>query len=141
LFEQANTGTLFLDEIGELAAPAQAKLLTTLEDGEVRRVGAERAYRVDVRTIAATARDLPELTRRGAFRNDLLHRLSVLCFEIPPLRARRDDIPLLAEHVLCKLADRYRVHAPALTAETIDRLQEHTWPGNVRELANTIERA
>ena len=141
LFEQAHTGSLFLDEIGELAASAQAKLLTTLEDREIRRVGGERVQSVDVRIIAATARDLTAQTHAGQFRSDLFHRLSVLCFELPPLRARSGDIPLLAERLVHDLAQRYRMAPPQLAPETHARLQTHSWPGNVRELGNTMERA
>ncbi|HET9441527.1 MAG TPA: helix-turn-helix domain-containing protein, partial [Longimicrobiales bacterium] len=109
--------------------------------GEIRRVGGERMQSVNVRIIAATARHLLEHTRRGLFRADLFHRLSVLCCEIPPLRARADDIPLLAHQLIAKIAERYSVSVPQLPPDTCMRLQAHSWPGNVRELANTIERA
>ncbi len=141
LFEQAHTGSLFLDEIGELPLAAQAKLLTTIEDREIRRVGGERAQPVNVRLIAATARDLLGATQYGQFRTDLFHRLSILCFELPPLRERMEDIPVLAEHLLHDLSQRYGVSTPHLPIETCAHLQAHTWPGNVRELNNTIERA
>lgn len=141
LFEQAHSGSLFLDEVGELPGAAQAKLLTVLEDGEIRRVGGERTQFVNVRIIAATARDLLDHTRHGLFRADLFHRLSVLCCEIPPLRARVDDIPLLAHELMARMAERYGVSVPRLPPDTCTRLQAHSWPGNVRELANTIERA
>ena len=141
LFEQAHNGTLFLDEIGELPMPAQAKLLTALEDREIRRVGAERVAFIDVRLIAATACDLHEAVHHRKFRTDLFHRLSVLCFEIPPLRRRLDDIPLLAQHLIDSLSARYRRSSPELPPETIAQLQAHSWPGNVRELSNVLERA
>ena len=142
LFEQAHTGTLFLDEIGELPMAAQAKLLTAIEDRVIRRVGAERAAAVDVRIIAATACDLPARVHEKTFRTDLYHRLSILCFEIPPLRERTNDIPLIAEYILDSLAVRYHISkVPRLPIDTSSLLQTHTWPGNVRELTNTIERA
>jgi transcriptional regulator with PAS, ATPase and Fis domain len=142
LFEQAHSGTLFLDEIGELPLPAQAKLLTALEDRAVRRVGAERSSPVDVRIIAATACDLPAHVNARTFRTDLYHRLSILCIELPPLRSRADDIPAIATHLLQSIAARYHIdHACPLPEETTAMLREHSWPGNVRELANAIERA
>ncbi len=142
LFEQAHQGTLFLDEIGELPAAAQAKLLTALEDRVIRRVGGERAFAIDVRIIAATACDLAQHVRTKMFRADLYHRLSILCFTIPALRQRRDDVAMIANHLHTQLAARYQVeHAPELPRETIAHLQSLNWPGNVRELANAIERA
>ena len=141
LFEQAHASTLFLDEVGELPLPAQAKLLTALEDREVRRIGAERVAFVDVRLLAATASDLSAAVATRAFRADLFHRLSVLCFEIPPLRRRLEDIPLLAQHLVAALSARHRRPAPELPRETLAALQAHSWPGNVRELSNVLERA
>ena len=141
LFEQAHTGTLFLDEVGELPVAAQAKLLTALEDREVRRVGSERIASVDVRLIAATACDLAAAVHERKFRADLFHRLSILCFEIPPLRRRLDDLPLISSHIISALAARYQRSAPDLLPETIEQLQTHSWPGNVRELSNVLERA
>jgi transcriptional regulator with PAS, ATPase and Fis domain len=141
LFEQAHTGTLFLDEIGELPLAAQAKLLTTLEDREVRRVGAERVATVDVRIIAATAADLLADVAARRFRADLFHRLSILLFELPPLRRRLDDVPDLAQHLLTCLAARYERDAPPLSDRALAQLKRHSWPGNVRELSNTLERA
>lgn len=141
LFEQAHTGTLFLDEIGELPLAAQAKLLTTLEDREVRRVGAERVAAVDVRIIAATAADLLADVAARRFRGDLFHRLSILLFELPPLRRRLNDVPDLTQHLLASLAARYEREAPALSEQALAQLQRHSWPGNVRELSNTLERA
>jgi transcriptional regulator with PAS, ATPase and Fis domain len=141
LFEQAHSGTLFLDEVAELPLPAQAKLLTALEDRVIRRVGSEREARVDVRIVAATVCDLGEYVRTRRFRVDLFHRLSVLCFEIPPLRTRPEDIAELARHLTMTIATRYGRNPPALPAETCARLIEHAWPGNVRELSNTVERA
>ena len=141
LFEQAHTGTLFLDEIAELPPPLQAKLLTTLEDGEVRRVGAERAARVDARIIAATNTDLPAAVRARTFRADLYHRLMILAFRIPPLRDRGNDVDLLLRTFLDRFALRYgrsiRGYEPAAWA----RLRHHPWPGNVRQLAHAVEAA
>lgn len=141
LFEQAHTGTLFLDEIGELGIPGQAKLLTVLEDRVVRRVGAERVAAIDFRVIAATASDLQQQIGARQFRSDLFHRLSILLFEIPPLRHRREDIPMLAEHLVQSIARRYQRPAPELTPAAIDYLQLQSWPGNVREFSNVVERA
>lgn len=141
LFEQAHTGTLFLDEVGELPGPAQAKLLTALEDRVIRRVGGERPLVIDVRIIAATACDLAALVEARAFRADLYHRLSILCMTLPPLRDRKADIPLIAEHVHRALVTRYQLPAAPLTHETLAHLQSHSWPGNVRELGNALERA
>ena len=142
LFEQAHQGTLFLDEIGELPIIAQAKLLTALEDRQVRRVGGERSVAIDVRIIAATACDLARHVQTKAFRADLYHRLSILCMTIPPLRQRKSDIPLIAHHLHGQLIERYGLgSAPPLTTELCAYLQRFEWPGNVRELGNAIERA
>ena len=140
-FQLADGGTLFLDEISELPLPMQPKLLRVLQDGEFEPVGNDRTRRVDVRTIAATNRDIKSLVRAGRFREDLYYRLSVFPIEVPPLRERKDDIPLLAKHFLdaaCKRFSRSGLH---LTASQIKQLQSYDWPGNVRELQNVIERA
>jgi len=139
LFEQAQGGTIFLDEISETSAALQVKLLRVLQEGEVRPVGATRQIRVDVRVVAATNVELQEAVSAGRFRQDLYYRLSVLVIRVPPLRVRRDDLPLLVERFLqgaCGRAGR-RV---ALAEDALDRLVEYDWPGNVRELENTIER-
>lgn len=141
LFEQANAGTLFLDEIGELPLALQAKLLTAIEDGEIRRIGGEHVTRVDVRIIAATGADLEEEVRQRRFRRDLLHRLLVLSYRLPPLREREGDIEFLALHFLRIYAERYRRPIRGLHPSAVDRLHRHTWPGNVRELAHAIEAA
>jgi len=139
LFREADGGTLLLDEVGELAAPAQAKLLRVLQAGEVRPVGEERTLTVDVRVIAATHRDLEEEVRAGRFREDLLYRLDVVKLRIPPLRERPEDVPVLARHFLDRFAQRFGA-APLHVPEAIfDRLLAHAWPGNVRELENAIE--
>jgi transcriptional regulator with PAS, ATPase and Fis domain len=137
LFELASGGTLFLDEIAEVPAPIQAKLLTALDDGSIRRVGAGRERRVDVRVIAATNADVESALKRGALRSDLYYRLNVIHVEVPPLRERRDEIPALAAHLLTLCAGRSAVLAPGEEA----RLMEYPWPGNTRELRNVIERA
>lgn len=140
-FELANGGTLFLDEIGEMPLEAQAKLLRVLEDGLVDRVGGTRPVPVDVRVIAATNSDLVAAVSDGRFRSDLYYRLHVFPILVPPLRERREDIPLLACHFL--EAYRVKLKRPALelSAESMDRLKTYAWPGNVRELQNVIERA
>jgi two-component system, NtrC family, response regulator HydG len=141
LFEQAHGGTLFLDEIGELAPALQAKLLTAIEDGEVRRLGGERVLRVDARLIAATGVDLEVAVRNRIFRRDLYHRLLVLAFRLPPLRERPGDIELFAERFLDAFAERYRRPITDIDRAARARLLAHTWPGNIRELAHAIEAA
>jgi two-component system response regulator AtoC len=141
LFEEANTGTLFLDEIGELPLGLQVKLLRVLEDERIRRLGDTRDTQVDVRIIAATHRDLHGETRAGRFREDLFYRLNVLPIHCPPLRERRDDIPLLIEHFVAKNNTRLATNIRGLDTESRRLLYEYAWPGNVRELENTIERA
>ena len=138
-FEAAAGGTLLLDEIGELPLALQAKLLRTLESGEVRRVGAACPHHVQVRVVAATHRNLAEEVQRGTFRVDLFHRLHVLVLELPPLRRRLSDLPDLAQHFLQTDAPpggRFTLHASAL-----DKLARHPWPGNVRELRHVLQRA
>ncbi len=139
LFREADGGTLLLDEVGELAPPAQAKLLRVLQEGEVRPVGEERPRTVDVRVIAATHRDLAEEVRAGRFREDLLYRLDVVKLRIPPLRERRDDVPVLARHFLDRFAQRFGVEPLRVPDALFDRLAAYEWPGNVRELENAIE--
>jgi DNA-binding NtrC family response regulator len=141
LFEVASGGTLFLDEVGEASLAVQVHLLRVLQEGEIQPVGATRPVRVDVRIIAATNRDLEGEVRAGRFREDLLHRLKVFPLHLPPLRERREDIPLLAEHILERLrARRYRREV-RIDAEAMDVLCRYDFPGNVRELENLIERA
>ena len=132
-FQQADGGTLFLDEIGELSPALQPKLLRVLESGEIRRVGSQNAVNVDVRVVAATHRDLRAEAERGSFRSDLLYRLYVFPILVPPLRARKEDIPELAEYFY---GDR-----EAFTGPAMKRMMDHDWPGNVRELKNVLERA
>ncbi|HVF57977.1 MAG TPA: sigma-54 dependent transcriptional regulator [Pyrinomonadaceae bacterium] len=140
-FELANGGTLLLDEIAEMPATLQAKLLRVLEERKVRRLGGSQEISVDVRVLAATNRDPHEAVRMGAFREDLLYRLNVITVELPPLRRRKEDLPLLAQHLATQLAERHGRPARFLSAAALEALQSHHWPGNVRELRNVIERA
>jgi len=140
LFEEADGGTLLLDEIGEMAPSLQVKLLRALQSGEIRPVGSTQAITVDVRVVAATNRDLEQLIRQGGFREDLFYRLNVIPVTLPPLRERREDIPLLAEHFLGRAAQRLG-RSLRLGPAAVDRLLRYPWPGNVRELENAIERA
>ena len=140
LFEQAERGTILLDEIGEMPLPLQTKLLRVLQESEIRRVGDQRSRKVDVRVLAATARDLEAEAKRGAFREDLLYRLNVVAIHIPPLRQRREDIPALALH-FARLAGQRLGRRLGLSRAAVEWLQEQSWPGNARELEHTIERA
>lgn len=139
-FEIAHTGTLFLDEVADLTPDAQAKLLRTLESGQVERVGGQESVEVDVRVLAATNRDLRKEVGAGSFREDLLYRLEVVPLRIPPLRERKEDIPELLEHARERLRHRQGLAPPGFTPEAVDRMAEHPWPGNVRELFNIVER-
>ncbi|MBX6313544.1 MAG: sigma-54-dependent Fis family transcriptional regulator [Isosphaeraceae bacterium] len=141
LFEVANGGTLFLDEVGELDKSVQVKLLRFLESGEIRRVGENDPFRVDVRVLCATHRDLREMIASEQFREDLFFRMNTFEIHLPPLRERKADIPLLAQHLLRRFTARRSGPEPTLTPEAIDALTAHDWPGNIRELANAIERA
>ncbi len=142
LFEVANGGTLFLDEVGELNKNIQVKLLRFLESGEIRRLGDTEPFRVDVRVICATNRDLREMIKDDDFREDLYFRVNTFEIRLPPLRERRQDLPDLARHLLARSAKRpIDQVANLLTPEAIDALLEYHWPGNVRELANVMERA
>jgi two-component system response regulator AtoC len=141
LFEEAHGGTLFLDEIGELPLGLQVKLLRVLEDEKIRRLGETRDVQVDVRIVTATHRDLLAETKAGRFREDLFYRLNVLHVHCPPLRERREDIPLLIEHFLARNNARLGTSVRGLDTEARRLLYEYAWPGNVRELENTIERA
>ncbi len=142
LFEVANGGTLFLDELGELDKNIQVKLLRFLESGEIRRLGETEPFRVDVRVLCATNRDLRDMIRLETFREDLYFRLSTFAVRLPALRERREDIPDLARHLLARAARRpIEQVAERLTPEVVDALLEHEWPGNVRELANAMEYA
>ncbi len=140
-FELADGGTLFLDEIGEIPLDLQSKLLRILQEGELERVGEERTRKVDVRIIAATNRNLKTEAEAGRFRLDLYYRLSVFPIELPPLRKRKEDIALLAEHLLGVLARRLGKQAPRLTQANVAELSRYDWPGNIRELQHVLERA
>ena len=140
-FEAANGGTIFLDEIGDMPPDLQAKLLRVLEDGEIRPVGGADVRTVDVRVVAATNVDLESRISAGAFRQDLYFRLARFTVAVPPIRERRDDIPLLARHFLQLVAADMGREAPKLSAEILDELSSYSFPGNVRELKNIIERA
>ncbi|WP_456431222.1 sigma-54-dependent transcriptional regulator [Thermosulfuriphilus sp.] len=139
-FELANGGTLFFDEIGNISLDIQAKLLRAVEEKEISRVGSHRVTKVDVRIIAATNQDLQEAVKKGAFREDLFYRLNVVALELPPLRERREDIPLLVDFFLKRFTERHRKEVRGLSSEALEALMGHDWPGNVRELENTIER-
>lgn len=141
LFEVANHGTIFLDEIGEMPPLLQAKLLRTLEDQSLRRVGGVKDIQVEVRVIAASNRNLEEAVRAGEFREDLFYRLGVIPVFIPPLRSRREDIPVLANFFMEQFNRRFRKHIEGLTPEAEALMMDYAWPGNVRELKNVIQRA
>ena len=139
-FEQANKGTLFLDEIAEMTPHLQAKLLHVLQDGEFSRLGSKRSMKVDVRILAATNRNLNKALAEGEFRSDLYFRLNVIQLQIPPLRQRREDIPLLANHFLKKYRECYASPRHTFPKGLIEEFIEHEWPGNVRELENVVKR-
>lgn len=141
LFEEADGGTMFLDEIGELPFQLQVKLLRVLQDGEIRRVGDSRAIRIDVRIVAATIKDLDKEVRENKFRDDLFYRLNVLPIKIPPLKDRKEDIPLLVDHFIHKYSRELNHPIEGITQEALNCLLNYGWNGNVRELENVIERA
>jgi Nif-specific regulatory protein len=140
LFEQADGGSLFLDEVGDMAAAMQARLLRVLQEGELRRVGGNRTLKVDVRVVAATHRDLQVEVDAGRFREDLLYRLQVLVIDLPPLRARHGDIPLLIDHMMPKIAASRGRPAPRIRSAVMDLLERYSWPGNIRQLESTLQR-
>lgn len=139
-FELANNGTIFFDEIGNISPDIQVKLLKAVEEKEISPVGSHRLIRVDVRIIAATNKNLKEEVRKGNFREDLFFRLNVISIQLPPLRERKEDIPLLAEYFLKRYAKKHGKPVEAMSPEVIEAFQSYSWPGNVRELENTIER-
>ncbi len=139
-FELADQGTLFLDEIGEIPVEMQVKLLRALQESEFERVGGIKTLKVNVRLITATNRDLEREIRSGNFREDLFYRLNVVPLHIPPLRERREDIPLLAEHIIRKFNERLKKNVSGLSPDALERLAGYAWPGNIRELENVLER-
>ena len=140
-FEMAHGGTLFLDEIGDMSPDIQAKILRVLEERSFERVGGGRAINVDVRVIAATNRDLEKLIAEGHFRKDLYYRLNVITCRLPPLRERKEDIPLLIEQFIKCYNDRYNKRITRMQPQLVERLMEHDWPGNIRELQNMVNQA
>lgn len=140
-FELANHGTLLLDEIAEMPALLQSKLLRVIEERSLRRLGGNKELAVDVRLLAATNRDPEEAVRAGTLRSDLLYRLNVIHIQLPPLKDRKEDLPLLAQHLVTQLAEKHDRPARFLSPAALGVLQFHAWPGNVRELRNVIERA
>jgi two-component system response regulator HydG len=140
-FEEAHGGTVFLDEVGEISASAQIKLLRVLQTRELERLGSNKAITVDVRVVAATNRDLMEEVRSGRFREDLFYRLNVIPIHLPPLRERRNDIPLLARHFLRRFAESHGKDVHEFSPDVMRVFLQHPWPGNVRELENTVEHA
>jgi two-component system response regulator AtoC len=141
LFEEAHRGTIFLDEIGELPLNLQVKLLRVLQENEIRSVGSAQSRKIDVRVIAATSRNLQQMVTDGEFREDLFYRLNVLPVEVPPLRDRSEDIPLLCQHFIQQLNDTLHRRIKGIAPAAMISLLQHFWPGNVRELENAIERA
>jgi len=139
-FELADGGTLFLDEVGDMSPAAQSKVLRVLQEGVITPIGSARAVKVDVRVIAATNKKLEDEIAAGRFREDLLYRLNVVPIDVPPLRARRDDIPQLVEHFVAQLATQQGLSPKTFASGAVERLRRHSWPGNVRELRNTVER-
>ena len=139
-FESANEGTIFLDEVGELSLPLQVKLLRVIQEREIDKVGNAHSIKVNVRILAATNRILKNLVEDGQFREDLYYRLSVVTIDVPPLRERQEDIPLLAQHFVKQFSERYAIPGLSITEEALEKLGQYNWPGNVRELQNVIER-
>jgi two-component system response regulator HydG len=138
---QANKGTIFLDEIGEMSPMMQAKLLRVIQEREIQRVGSEDTIKVDVRILAATNRNLEDDVTEGKFREDLYYRLNVVTVDVPSLRDRQDDIPLLVQHFLKKYSEKNRKQVKGFTPLAMDILLKYDWPGNVRELENSVERS
>ncbi|HJW87120.1 MAG TPA: sigma-54 dependent transcriptional regulator, partial [Candidatus Brocadiaceae bacterium] len=140
-FEMADGGTLFLDEVGEMSLKVQVKLLRVLEKGEFERVGGEKTLKVDVRLITATNRNLEKEVSEGRFREDLFYRLNVITIHLPPLRERKDDIPILSNFFVIKYTKKYKKEIKGFAPEAMEALCAYHWPGNVRELENVVERA
>ncbi|MEK7832220.1 MAG: sigma 54-interacting transcriptional regulator, partial [Acidobacteriota bacterium] len=140
-FEMADTGTMFLDEIGEMTPAIQVKMLRVLQEREFERLGGQQKIKVDIRVVAATNRNLEQMIEAGQFREDLYYRLNIINLELPPLRERPDDIPILANHFAAKAAAKHNKQALVPTQSFLDHLVAYRWPGNIRELENVIERA
>jgi formate hydrogenlyase transcriptional activator len=140
-FELADSGTIFLDEVGELTAETQVALLRVLQERQFERVGGNRVISTDVRIIAATNRDLPSAVAAGSFRADLFYRLNVFPIEVPPLRERKEDIPLLVEHLVKRFAEKMGKQICRIDQKTLELCQKYSWPGNIRELQNIVERS
>lgn len=140
-FEEAHTGTLFLDEIGELALPLQVKILRSIQEKEIERVGSNKKIKIDIRLIASTNRDLAKEVKLNKFRPDLYYRLNVIQIKLPPLRERHSDIPLLVTHFIDKFSQRENKHIESVSPEVMNIFLNYSWPGNLRELENVIERA
>ncbi|PSQ80959.1 MAG: Fis family transcriptional regulator, partial [Bacteroidetes bacterium QS_8_68_15] len=139
-FEQAHEGTLFLDEVGDMSLAAQAKVLRVLQEDKIQRVGGDKAIPVDVRVVAATNKDLQAEIEAGEFREDLYHRLGVILIDVPPLRERRSDIPLITEHFATLSVKRNGLPQKSFSEEALERMKDYEWRGNVRELHNVVER-
>jgi DNA-binding NtrC family response regulator len=139
-FEQADGGTIFLDEVGDMSIPAQAKVLRVIEEGKVERVGGNKTIPVDVRVVAATNKNLPEEIKKGTFREDLYHRLNVIPIHVPPLRERREDIPVLVEAFMKDICERNGMAVRKIAAQAMEALVHQEWSGNIRELRNIVER-
>lgn len=141
LFQAANGGTLFLDEVADLPLPMQVKLLRAIQEKAIRPIGSQQEIPVDVRILSATHKDLAAEVERGTFRQDLYYRINVIELKVPSLKERRDDIPILAQHLLNRIAHEYEMSAPKITGEAMEALKNYSFPGNVRELENVLERA
>jgi len=139
-FELADQGTIFLDEIGDMSLQAQAKVLRALQENKITRVGGEKEFQIDVRVIAATNKNLKDEIKNGRFREDLLHRISVIPIHVPALRDRKEDIPLIVKHFLKIICNEHGVSTKNIKNDAIDLLKKHHWPGNIRELKNVVER-
>jgi transcriptional regulator with PAS, ATPase and Fis domain len=140
-FQKAEGGTIFLDEIGDISYKVQLRLLRVLQEREIERIGESMPIKVDIRIVAATNRNLAEMVRQGSFREDLYYRLKVITIDLPPLRERKDDIPLLVEHMIDKLNGTMGKEITGISQEVADFFQEYNWPGNIRELEHVMEYA
>jgi transcriptional regulator with PAS, ATPase and Fis domain len=141
LFEEAEGGTLFLDEIGDISQQLQVKLLRLIQEGEFKPVGSNEVRRVETRILAATHRNLEKMVKEGTFREDLYYRLKVITIELPPLRERKEDIPLLVNHLIHRLLRKMNRPSKKISREALDLILEHSWPGNIRELEHVLEQA